>query len=278
MTLKGRAKPIWGCDTFLPEGGLDSALSFPKDEKASAIEPAWPPWSAVVGGDHTGARHNAGLWQSDRKVDKIVGEGMVLFSWEEQRQLWLLCSKDDSGIHRRELALGFGSLGSWNWTRTLAGHLTLAFRPFTPPSPTHLQAVTAFPWLPSYRHQGEGIWRPALAAERQLHAHPPPVLFPWLWSHCSQQLSLLPQGRLQHHREVSPQGPTDPPHPPQLAPTVGGALVILQLLRGRDCGSTLFMFPGPGAQPEVSQGLLTEWTTGHKEWAPLHLLLVWNQA
>ena len=47
-----------------------------------------------------------------RKADEIVGEGMIPFSWEEQRQLWLLCSKDGSGIHGRESALGFGSLGS----------------------------------------------------------------------------------------------------------------------------------------------------------------------
>lgn len=65
-----------------------------------------------MGGDRTGALHNAGPWQSGRKVDEIVGEGMVPFSWEEQKQLWLLCSKDGSGIHGRELALGFGSLGS----------------------------------------------------------------------------------------------------------------------------------------------------------------------
>lgn len=48
--------------------------------KSKDTEPAWPPWSAVLGGDRTGARHGAGLWQSDRKVGEIVGEGMVPFS------------------------------------------------------------------------------------------------------------------------------------------------------------------------------------------------------
>lgn len=100
------------------------------------------------------------------------------------------------------------------WTRTLARHFALNFRPLNS-LPTN---SCAFPWLLPCRHQGEGVQRPALTAEWQLHTRAPAVLFPWLRACRSQQLALLPQRRLQHHSEVRRSGHRCPPHASQTAP------------------------------------------------------------